>query len=238
MIKHWITGGCSFSELPTAWPTLVHQQLGATVRFYPTAMGSQGNGLISRKIIWQCQQLLNRHNANEMFVGVMWSGPDRHDFYYRDDPGFTGNMHGWRENPTRFVDGGEGAWVIMNPHWQMSSCQTWYSKFHDDVGAVIYTLEHILRTQWFLKNAGIPYVMSTYMDTVIPAWCQTHPDTAHLWQMLDRDHFLPITGQYEWCRDCTDIDFQTGDRHPVSKHQKLFVDQVMWPFIKEKICIE
>jgi hypothetical protein len=238
MITHLVTAGCSFSEWHWCWPHWLHQKLGLPVSHCDQGLASQGNGLISRRVIWQCQHLLQNIPANELLVVVMWSGPDRHDFYYRDNPGFTGNMHGWSQNPTNFVDRGEGGWVILNPHWQMERSQTWYSKFHDDVGAVIYTLEHMLRTQWYLKNAGISYVMTTYMGTVLPDWCQTHPDTAHLWQMLDRDNFLPVTGEYEWCRDHTTIDFLHDDLHPVPQHHQQFVDQVMWPFIKEKICIK
>ena len=209
--------------------------MGVTIRHTNQALSSQGNGLISRRVIWQCSQLLKHNRPEELFAVVMWSGPDRFDFYYRDNPGFIGNMHGWAENPTRFADGGEGGWVILNPHWEISRCQDWYTKFHDDVGSVIYTLEHILRTQWFLQQHGIKYVMSTYMSTVLPEWCRDHPDTAHLWNMLDHGSFLPVSGQYEWSRDCTDIDFRPGDYHPVPWHHEKFVDEVMWPFVKERL---
>jgi len=235
LITNLITAGCSFAETPVCWPYGLHQRMGASIRHNNHGMSSQGNGLISRRVIWQCTQTLQNVPAKEIFVAVMWSGADRHDFYYRDHPGFTGNMHGWVSNPTQFVDHGEGSWVLLNPQWEMDRCRDWYTKFHDDVGAVIYTLEHVLRTQWFLQQHGIKYVMSTYMSTVIPDWCQDHPDTGHLWQMLDRDKFLPIAGQYEWCRDCTDIDFRPGDYHPVPQHHEKFVDEVMWPFVKERL---
>jgi len=236
VITHFVTSGCSFSERPGNWHTLLHERLGRSIRHSPLGMSSQGNGLVSRRLIHYCQYLMDRGIApDEIFVAVMWSGPDRHDYYTRSDPGFSGNTHGWSRNPVQFVDGGEGAWVIFNPLWTMHNCETWYRHFHDDVGAVISTLEHVLRTQWYLKNLGIRYVMSTYMNTVLPDWCAEHPDTAHLWHMLDHGSFVPVSGMWEWCRDATDIEFRAGDYHPVPEHHKAFVEQVMWPFVKERI---
>jgi hypothetical protein len=236
VIEHFVSSGCSFTERPGNWHTLIHEKLGSSIRHYPLGMSSQGNGLISRRLIHQCQGLLQQgHAADTIFAAVMWSGPDRHDYYTRSNPGFLGNMHGWSRNPVQFTDSGEGAWVIFNPQWEMQNCQTWYQHFHDDVGAVIATLEHMLRTQWYLKTAGIPYIMSTYMTTVLPDWCCTHPDTQHLWNMLDHDSFVPVLGMWEWCKEHTDIEFRPGDYHPTLDHHEAFVEQVMWPFVKERI---
>lgn len=238
MIDHLVSAGCSFAADPQGWQQQIHQRLGISIRHYSLGLSSQGNGLISRRLIHQCQELLDQGSpAKNIFVTVMWSGADRHDYYTRADPGFTGNMHGWSRNPVRFVSGGEGSWIMFNPQWQMKNCATWYQEYHDDVGAVISTLEHILRTQWYLKTSGIQYIMSTYMATVLPDWCRTHPDTRHLWNMLDHNSFVPVSGMWEWCKEHTNIEFRPGDYHPTPDHHTAFVEQIMWPFVKERLCL-
>ena len=73
------------------------------------------------------------------------------------------------------------------------------------------------------------------MTTVLPDWCCTHPDTQHLWNMLDHDSFVPVSGMWEWCKEHTDIEFRPDDYHPTLDHHEAFVEQVMWPFVKERI---
>ena len=238
-MKKLITGGCSFSEClehPGTWPRHLATAL-PKYRHISTAMGSQGNGLISRRIIYQVTEALTQTAADDLLVGVMWSGPDRHDFYVQRNPEVLASDRRM-ENPTRFVKGGSGAWAITNHHWETDLDKLYYTKFHTYHGALIYTLEHILRTQWFLTQHGIRYFMTTYTGEVLPDIAKTHRDMQHLYNLIDTGVFLPVVGEYEWCRDYSGLEFPVpDDNHPGTDQHRLFVEQVVLPFLKERNSI-
>jgi hypothetical protein len=235
-MKKLITGGCSFSECKQHKGTWPRHLAGALPDYQhtSTAMGSQGNGLISRRIIHQVTQSLKETTADNLLVGVMWSGPDRHDFYVQHIPEML-KSDGWMENPTKFVKNSSGAWAIMNDGWKMHHAKLYYTEFHTRAGSLIYTLEHILRTQWFLKQHGIKYFMTTYTGDVIPDYIKTFADTEHLYNEIDFANFLPVVGEYEWCRDYSGIEFPVpNDYHPSTEQHQIFTQQVILPFLKER----
>ena len=234
-----VTGGCSFSECISPWIDTWPKHLSREMPSYnhiSTAMGSQGNGLISRKIIYQSSELLKTTDAKDILVGIMWSGPDRHDLYLDytksvnfDSPGY-GNEY--MENPTTVVSGG-GDWAILNHSWTNNYSLAYYGMLHYFIGSCIYTLEHILRTQWFLKQHNIQYFMTTYTSEVFPWHVRTHIDTKHLYDQIDMSKFLPVSGEYEWCRDVSGLDFPVpNDNHPSSAQHKLFTEKVILPFLE------
>ena len=231
-----ITSGCSFSECRSHAGTWAKHLADALPNYQhiSTAMGSQGNGLISRRVIYQTTQALKQTRAEDILVGIMWSGPDRHD-YYTTTPPIVYKEDLWMENPTRFVPNGQGAWNIVSPGWRMPAAANYYVNFHDQIAQYIYTLEHVLRTQWFLKSLGIRYFMSTYTSAVLSDIVKTHNDTQHLYELLDTSAFLPVTGEYEWCRDWSGLSFpMPNDPHPSVEQHQAFVKQIILPFLKER----
>jgi hypothetical protein len=236
-MKQLITGGCSFSECISPWIKTWPNHLANALLNYQhtsTAMGSQGNGLISRRVIYQVTETLKHTAAQDILVGIMWSGPDRHDFYQLGNKQFD-NQDGWMENPTRFVPNGQGAWTIVSSGWRMPESANYYVNFHDFVGQYIYTLEHMLRTQWFLQSKGIRYFMSTYTSAVLPEIAKTHNDTRHLYELIDANVFLPVSGEYEWCRDHSGLPFpEPTDPHPGVEQHQAFVNQIILPHLKER----
>jgi hypothetical protein len=234
-MKQLITGGCSFSECLSPWIDTWPKHLARSLTEYThesTGMGSQGNGLISRRVIYQVIQSLKEYNSNDLLVGIMWSGPDRHDVYFQKTPPLV-KEDGYMENPTKFVPESNGSWTIMSHNWQTELSQNYYQHYHDMIGQYIYSNEHILRTQWFLKLHNIKYFMTTYTNNVFQQ--RIYPDIKYLYEQIDFDQFLPVDGEYEWCRDSSGLEFPiNGDRHPSSEQHKLFTDQVILPFLKEK----
>ena len=238
-MKTLITGGCSFSECRShagTWPRHLALALPNHTHI-STAMGSQGNGLISRRIIYQVSEQLKISDATDILVGIMWSGPDRHDYYQLHNKPLE-NQDGWMENPTQFVSGGEGAWTICSSGWRMAQSANYFVNFHDRIGQYIYTVEHILRTQWFLQQHCVPYFMTCYMAAVLPEIVSTHNDTKYLYRMIDFDQFLPVSGEYEWCRDCSGLPFPTAtDPHPSVLQHQAFTYHVILPYLKERNII-
>jgi len=183
------------------------------------AMGSQGNGLISRSIIYEVSKQLKEYQLDNIRVGIMWSGADRYQVY-SDQPLFE-NIDGWIENPTGFIDNHKN-WQILNHHWMTHKSDIYYTDFHTNMYGWIQTLENILRTQWFLEKHNIKYFMTTFQN-IFKGMPDTE-ETKHLWEMVDWDKFLPIEGMYEWCSE-----LDRGN-HPTSGQHEKFVKEVIAPF--------
>ncbi len=229
-----LTSGCSFSECISShidtWPRHLARLL-PTHKHISKAMGSQGNGLISRSIVYEC----SRTKHNELLVGIMWSGPDRHDFY-NTRVHYERNIDWWMDNPTGFVKGQPPSWVICNVHWQNEQSKNYYKNFHDNTGAYISTLEHLLLAQMYLKTNNIKYFMTTYMDEVLPKFLIKNPHTEHLYKQIDFDNFLPVSSMYEWCDKSSGLPFPKKDiSHPSTEQHKAFVDKVVWPHVQNLI---
>lgn len=103
MIKHLITGGCSFS---TGGDT--HNWTGCITRYLKslnpklttthTAEISQGQELIQKKVVSAITDALNKgYKGEEIFVSVMWSGTGRKAWYV-DNPVYIEKLiHGWKD---------------------------------------------------------------------------------------------------------------------------------------------
>lgn len=229
-----VTSGCSFSDYRhSTWPNHLESLL---QEFTPNHLGlmSQGNGIISRKLIHRVDKLLKTNSADELLVGVMWSGPQRHDFYNSSYPKNVKNCYDAIENPTGFVND-DKSWVIFNHFWETENCQDYYKNYYDPVFGYVSTMEHILRTQWFLEKHKIKYFMTTYTSEVFAPSEICHPEIEYLYNQINFDTFLPITGEYEWCRDFSNHEFTLkGDHHPSPNQHKEFAEHVIIPFLKEK----
>jgi len=237
-MKLLVTGGCSFSEAVSyhqhTWPVQLAKELRDTHVPKHMGMGSQGNGLISRRVLYRLIEELKVTKPENILVGVMWSGPNRHDFYHGHPIEFNVKEL-WIENPTRFVENTPGGWAILNHHWENDYSKTFYKHFYDYVGSLVYTLEHILRLQWFLKYHKINYFMTTYTGEVLPERIYKHPELTYLANEIDKSHFLPVIGEYEWCMDNMPDAFpRQGDNHPGIEQHTAFTKQVIIPFLKEK----
>lgn len=265
MSKIFITSGCSFTETVAAdpncwntWPAHLYpilQNHGFT-KWINAAMGSQGNGLISRGIIYNVIKALETYKPEDILVGVMWSGSNRADYRCAntDTLSFgTTNTDGWIENPTGFVEGANKNWVIMNAGWKHEEAQVYYKYFHDFVGSSIYSIEHILRTQWFLKSKKVKYFFTNYTDNNIVdktalEYQQNRIEIDYLYDQIDFDDYLPVSSEHRWvCENSKTKEkfieqhfvnnWWTSWIHPKEEHHKEFVDEVIYPYLIQKNLI-
>lgn len=232
-MKILITGGCSFAELESGiidtWPKHLNNNL-ENYHHISTGIGSIGNGLISRRVLYQVQK--NLQHADNMIVGISWSGPNRADFYMNLPPDM-GNFTDTK-NPNSVVENYNN-WIIMNPWWDHSLIQNYYTNFHDSIAQLVYSYEHILRLQWFLNQHNIKYFMTTMDGQTFPEKHISHHEVKHLYNLIDWTKFLPVTGIYEWCRDFSNLEFPVkGDSHPSSQQHGLFTSNIIILFLKEK----
>jgi hypothetical protein len=255
MSKILLTSGCSFSECISqhidTWPRHLYR----TLRDYgfdehiSSAMGSQGNGLISRGIIYNVVKALERYDSKDILVGIMWSGSNRYDFRCQDVDGLhfiQDKIHnGWIENPTNFVSDADKNWVILNVNWVENNieAETYYRMFHSDIGCSIYSLEHIIRTQDFLQKNNIKYFFTDYVDeNIVTKDLESHPEIEYLLKLIDKRYYLPVTSEFTWCKNNTKyshlwppIFFTNRWVHPTQEMHKEFVDEVIFPFLNKNI---
>lgn len=258
MSKILITSGCSFTETTSGvintWPMCLFDELSKNhsyVEHKSGGLGSQGNGLISRKVMYFVSEALKKYKPEDITVGIMWSGPNRVDFRCTDPSLLQFNIDGvdnqWMENPTRFVEGSTKNWVILNHHWASikapvinEEAKLYYKYFYDDVGATISTFEHMLRVQWFLERYNVRYFFSTYQDYVLTKnpW-REHKEVKHLYDMIDFKNFLPVKSMGNWVENSSvygTADIHEGD-HPSSRQHHEFTEKVILPWVKYKKII-
>jgi hypothetical protein len=231
--KHLITSGCSFTQ--NTWPNILSSNIGYTL--HNEGLGSQGNGLISKRLIYRITELLKTVDPSDLLVGIMWSGFTRHEIFVDPVMHFDKNEDGWMTNPVKFIDDKDsnGSWVILNHGWSNDYAKRFYSDFNLPAG-VIQTIEHILRTQWFLTLHGIKYFMTTFTSETLPSDIVLQPEVKWLYDQIDFDNFLPILGEYEWCNNGTQISAQQWPpkwKHPTMEQHQQFVEQVVVPHLKK-----
>ena len=230
-----VTSGCSFSECTSPWVDTWPEHLESAIapaQAFHEGLSSQGNGMISREIIWRVSQLLGF--SDKLIVGVMWSGPDRHELLLSkkqlspDTIDQQPNSYNWIKNS--YAD-----WLILHHSNNTDFSKDYYTKICNRWYSQVLTIEHILRVQWFLKLHNIRYFMTTFTGQVLEKTICNEPNIKYLYEQIDFDQFLPVSGEYEWCRDHSGLEFPIkGDRHPSTAQHKLFTEQVILPFLKEK----
>lgn len=223
---------------PQTWPIHVSQRLGlddmipsrtkiAYARSCHTGSVGQGNGLISRHIIYQVNHALKTIAPEDLLVGVVWSGPSRFEFYQdpidADHDNFIVNVTGLQRNQ----------WRILNHHWSDRYSESWYRNFYSHVGSLVASYEHMLRTQWFLQQRRVKYFMSAINQEVIPADMHDHKELAHLHDMIDFTRWLPISGVYEWALQESGLPFDMHDLCHLTTDQNIkLTDEVIMPFLE------
>lgn len=258
MSKVLITSGCSFSECMSThidtWPRHLARILdnhGYVHKSY--AMGSQGNGLISRGAMHGAIEALKTNDPKDILVGVMWSGASRYDFRCADpnDLMFVQEKihNGWIRNPTQFISGAPKNWVILNQHWgddqdglRNPEAKMYYKYFYDEIGSSIRSIEHILRLQLFLELKGIPYFFTNYSDqNIVRDKLKDNVEIKYLYDQINFDKYLPVSSEFRWCYENSKFTHLWPEDwrdhislHPKTEMHKEFVDQVIVPWLQEK----
>jgi len=228
--KKFIVSGCSFSTSDYTgrpWPILFMAHLPDYTLINKSAQ-SRGNGLISRAVIYEVQnQLQNGVLPEDILVAVQWSGWDRHENHISDLSLLSSSDEQVSPISKRvqgFIDNYINSWEIMNHHWDTKNSKLYYSMLYSGKGKLIESLEHILRTQWFLEKHNIKYFMTTMIK--FPDSCD---ETEHLFQMIDKSKFLPVSGMFEWGKS---TGLPVLDNNHLSLEQNsIFADTVVLPFL-------
>jgi len=250
-VKHMITSGCSYSDPINQgnWSVVLGNKLNTSCDH--TALSSIGNGLIARKTVYAVHKALKSGlDPKDILVGIMWSGPDRHDIYFQNpNPVRQTSTELWRENPTSFVENDKGGWLIMNPWWEEPRGKIFYKNLHDPINQRILTYENILWVQNYLKNLGIRYFMTKYMmdNRFDNTEYDKNPNISWLKEQVDYSNWLPVNDMYDWMmqhwtvddfpvfilKDKNGNDYEWQDHHPLPHMSSKFVDDIILPFLEK-----
>lgn len=251
--KLLITSGCSFSDIGNGytWPRQLESSY--DIESIHLGLASQGNGLIARKALYKVHECLELGvKPEDILVGIMWSGPDRHDMYFSEiqtqlDQHIK-DADNMLENPTSYAKNDTGSWLIMNHHWQEERCKKYYANFHDFAHQRILTYEKILWVQDRLTTLGINYFMTAFTDEVF-LYDKINHNSNIEWmkKLVDWSKWLPVSSMHKWCYnywDDTAFDTfraqvkETGewidwiDNHPKKEMHKRFTKEIILPHIK------
>ena len=241
----FISGGCSGSFTHStyshqSWPVHVAQLLGC--EHQDVAFPAQGNGMISRRVIYSVEQALQSTAAEDIIVGIFWSDMSRYEFYNDQNVADCVDQFHWG-NPTSIkpynpsLPQQDKNCVLLSPHYIKDYAKMHYQMFHNYIDSQIKTYEHVLRTQWYLENIKIKYFMGTYNQNTFNKDFVNHPEVAWLHRQINWDTLIPIVGMLEWGNEQTDpnLKFNSDDLfHLNTSQSKALTDQVIWPFLKEK----
>jgi hypothetical protein len=230
-IQHLVTSGCSFSETRTGmhtWPFYTSDYL--NLQLHNQALGSQGNQHIARKLIYQTNLLLEQGvDPSEILCMVMWSGPNRTEYYSENPLDSYPQGEGHDVNPDRFVPNDSGGWIIQNSHWQ--SCASWYRNYESFAGAQIRFYESVIHAQSWCDSQGLQLIHSLFRDDVRMSRDSTHPSTAWMHRVTDQYQWLP-KNCFDWCKTESNLPFPSPtDWHPSTEQHKLYTETVILPYV-------
>lgn len=243
--KILVTGGCSFSQVPNSdvtWPAHLQEKLNFH-NYKHTGLGAAGNGVISRLVIYSVIDLLDQgYQPEDILVGIMWSGRNRMDVY-STDPEFphneipvTDTEHKNYQNPTWLKDEDRFQYLI-HVWWDDPSSKLYFENFYDEIGAMMTTLEHVLRTQWFLQSKGIEYFMMEYDCDCITEGTEeilNKPDVKPLLDQIDFSCWPCDVNMNRWVRDQQIPYARPGDDHPSTEAHQRFVNEFVIPHLKDR----
>jgi len=234
-IKLIISAGCSFTQVPNTfenWPKHLSSELNIEPLYL--GQGAAGNGIIANKLICNVEKSLLQYNSHEILVGVMWSGPDRHEIYHTDY--FPHNKFGGVEdyrNPLRISkDHKDYNWYLLQSNFDDISSKLWYAHFHDDIGAIISTIKNILLVQWYLTCKNIKYFMTTYAPQTLPNEIISLEDVQSFYNLIDLTKFLPVNNALDWMMNCGKWHKNEEDGHPPTEANIEFVNKIIIPHLK------
>lgn len=138
----------------------------------------------------------------------------------------------------------DGGWFITSAHVNDSL------KFMRDFfmmsanaigkGAINTSLENILMLQYLCKSKGIQLYQQFFMDNVLNDFNHTkdHQIVKYLYDDLDKSTFISEKGMFEYLGPRPELYVHPNDPHPNGLGHKLWVNEVMLPFLEDKNFFE
>jgi hypothetical protein len=247
-MKHLITSGCSFSDYENperTWPLHLQDLTQDKYnKFHHLGACAQGEDYISRSVICKVNELLKDNNSDDIFVIVGWSGLQRRAILVNNE---TTKMH------YRFKDWEMGLSESMRgvPIGSWQDFDEEYQKIQSEEHNIIQSMEHIIRTQDFLRVRNVDYKFFGFNNLFAnlnehnfltksrgARIDKKYPNTSYLFNIMDWDKWWfhnEFGGLGDWVNDNIKDGFDGGtgnSGHPLSDSQKLFTKEVVLKWIK------
>ena len=248
-MKHLVTSGCSFSDYENperTWPLHLQDLTQDKYdKFHHLGACGQGEDYISRSVICKVNQLLKDNNSGDIFVIVGWSGLQRRAILVNNE---TTKMH------YRFKD-----WYPMGESETMKgvSIGSWqdfdeeYLKFLTEEQNIIISLEHMIRTQDFLRVNNVDYKFFGFTNLFAnldeenfltkgrgTRIDKKYPNTSYLFDIMDWNKWWfhnEFGGLADWVNENITDGFDGKGKntgHPLANSQRLFTKEVVLKWIK------
>ena len=294
MVKHLITGGCSFSAGGeyTGWTGELSSHMktiNPEVTCNHTGYQSQGQEMIQKKVMLALTEAFaHGHKPEDILVVVMWSGTCRKAWYIDNHyiineiisylPKFVGGMSKQfldmkdkvvgtpKYFSTALSDGFEynpdGGWffTVNGSECQIEFVQQHYllDKKLNGTGKVHTSLENIIMLQNFCDLHKVTMIQQFFMDSVYEDIenKKDHQIINYLYNQLNINNMIKI-GMFEYLHKFLNSDkdpqilthserkklsgetdiFNKDGFHPGSAGHKMWVDNIIVPFLKDKNII-
>ena len=246
-MKHLVTSGCSFSDPNNeqrTWPAYLKDLIQDEHHVYYLGACAQGEDYISRSVICKVNQLLKDNNLDDIFVIVGWSGLQRRAILVNNE---TIKMH--YKLKDNIVGESESMRGVPIGSWQDFDEE--YLKIFTEEQNIIISLEHMIRTQDFLRVNNVDYKFFGFNNLFAnldeenfltegrgTRIDKKYPNTSYLFDIMDWDKWWfhnEFGGLAEWVNENIKHGFEGGDKnsgHPLSSSQKLFTEKVVLKWIK------
>jgi hypothetical protein len=247
-MKHLVTSGCSFSDVENpikTWPLHLQDLTQDKYnKFHHLGACAQGEDYISRSVICRVQQLLKENESDNIFVMVCWSGLQRRAILVNNE---TTKMHyrfkDWEMEKSETMRG------VSIGNWQDFDEE--YLKIFTEEQNIIISLEHMIRTQDFLRANNIDYKFFGFCNLFAnldeenfltkgrgARIDKKYPNTSYLFDIIDWDKWWfhnEFGGLADWVNDNITDGFDGAGKntgHPLSNSQRLFTKEVVLKWIK------
>ena len=259
--KIFITAGSEFVNDKNSWHYICKEKLNYDI--FDLTKEKISNALISRNVIYKVNELIKmNYKTEDIIVGIIWTIPIIHERYISD--GKNDDYMGKSETGFTSVVDNVKNWRILN-HDSISSsedCELYFKIIYNKLQSYVLSLEHILRTQWFLNKLGIKYFMTTYVDlffndkNLLKIYdfsklteykregyrlnMTAFNEVDYLYAMIDMNQFLPIYSMLDWVQENYPNDgFDDSEKLiPNSFGHEKFTTEVILPFLKNTYNLE
>jgi len=246
-MKHLVTSGCSFSDSNNplkSWPLHLQDLVQDKYHFYHLGACAQGEDYISRSVICKVNQLLKDNNSDDIFVIVGWSGLQRRAILVNDES--TKMHYKLKDNNV-----GKSESMYGNPIGSWQDFDEEYQKIQSEEHNIIQSMEHMIRTQDFLRVNNVDYKFFGFNNLFAnlneenfltegrgTRIDKKYPNTSYLFDIMDWNKWWfhnEFGGLGDWVNDNIKDGFDGGtgnSGHPLSDSQKLFTKEVVSKWIK------
>jgi len=138
----------------------------------------------------------------------------------------------------------KGGWLITSAHVQdeISFIREYFMMAAETVaaGPVHTSLENILMLQYLCKSKGIKLYQQFYMDNIINdiESMKDHQAVKYLYDDLDRETFMHSGSMHGYMNGREELFVGVGNAHPNGLGNRVWLNEVMLPFLEEREFFE